>query len=272
MISLPMRPLNGQAALVFGAGSIGPGWGNGKAISVTLARAGAHVWCVDRNFAAARETTALISEEGNEATALQADATRSSEVQDVISRALDVSGRIDILVNNIGIVETGGVVDADEESWDRVFKVNLSTCFLAMKHTIPHMVAHGGGTIINVSSIASLRYAGVPYASYAASKAAMNHLTRVTAAEYAPHAVRVNAVLPGLIKSPMVAHSASLSDAYANGDHDEMWRQRDAQVPMGYMGEAWDVANAALFLALPSSRYVTGIELPVDGGITLKCA
>ena len=132
------------------------------------------------------------------------------------------------------------------------------------------MVENGGGSIVNISSIAGIRYTGVPYATYYASKGALNHLTRTTAVEYASRKVRVNAVLPGLMKTPMVEKSAGLADAYAGGDVEAMWAARDAQVPMGHMGDAWDVAHAALFLASDESRYVTGIELVVDGGITLK--
>jgi NAD(P)-dependent dehydrogenase (short-subunit alcohol dehydrogenase family) len=141
-----------------------------------------------------------------------------------------------------------------------------------MKHVIPAMERQGGGSIINISSIASIRYTGVPYATYYASKAAMNHLTRTAAVQYAPKKIRINAILPGLMKTPMVEKSAELAQSYAGGDVEAMWRARDAQVPMGHMGDAWDVAYAALFLASDESRYVTGIELVVDGGITLKFA
>ena len=135
--------------------------------------------------------------------------------------------------------------------------------------------AHGeiaivGGSIINISSIASIRHLGISYVTYGTTKAAMNQMTRTTAVEFAPKKVRVNAILPGLMKTPMVEHSAGLAASYAKGDVEAMWRARDAQVPMGHMGDAWDVANAALFLASDESRYVTGIELVVDGGITLK--
>jgi NAD(P)-dependent dehydrogenase (short-subunit alcohol dehydrogenase family) len=139
-----------------------------------------------------------------------------------------------------------------------------------MKHVIPVMVAQGGGSIINISSVASIRQVGISYVSYGASKAAMNQMTRVTAVEFAPKNVRVNAILPGLMKTPMVEHSAGLAASYAQGNVDEMWKKRDAQVPMGHMGEAWDVANAALFLASDEARYITGIELIVDGGLTCR--
>jgi NAD(P)-dependent dehydrogenase (short-subunit alcohol dehydrogenase family) len=132
------------------------------------------------------------------------------------------------------------------------------------------MVKQGGGSIINISSIASIRHVGISYVSYGTSKAAMNQMTRTTAVEFAADYVRVNAILPGLMKTPMVEHSAGLAASYANGDVEAMWRARDSQVPMGHMGTAWDVANAALFLASDESKYVTGIELVVDGGLTCR--
>lgn len=260
-----------RVAIVSGAGSIGPGWGNGKAISCLLAREGAKVLCVDRNPDAAAETAELIRAEGGTAEVGVADVADPDQVRDMVAACIRSFGRIDILCNNVGIAEVGGVVDLPVETWDRVFDINLKSCFLAMKHAIPHMVANGGGSVINISSIASLRYTGVAYASYSATKAAMNHLTRTTAVEFAPRKVRVNAVLPGLMKTPMVERSAGLADSYGGGDIEEMWRVRAAQCPMGEMGDAWDVANAVLFLASDESRYVTGIELVVDGGITLKC-
>ncbi len=261
-----MDRLKGKVAMVVGAGSIGPGWGNGKATAVTFAREGAQVFCVDRNGAAAEETAKIITGEGGKATAFTADVSRASEIEAMVAACLKAYGRIDVLDNNVGIAEMGSVVEVAEESWDRVFTVNLKSAYLAMKHVIPVMVKQGGGSIINISSIASIRHVGISYVSYNASKAAMNQLTRSTAVEFAKSHVRVNAILPGLMKTPMVEHSAGL----AKGDVEAMWRARDAQVPMGHMGEAWDVANAALFLASDESKYVTGIELVVDGGITCK--
>ena len=136
-----------------------------------------------------------------------------------------------------------------KSEWDRVFAVNLKSAYLSMKHVIPIMVKQGGGSIINISSIASIRHVGISYVSYNASKAAMNQMTRSTAVEFASKHVRVNAILPGLMKTPMVEHSAGLAQSYAGGDVQAMWRARDAQVPMGHMGDGFDVANAALFLA-----------------------
>ena len=265
-----MERLKGKTAMVVGAGSIGPGWGNGKATAVTFAREGAQVFCVDRNAAAARETVDIIIGEGSKAVAFTADVSREAEVEAMVSACLKAYGRIDVLDNNVGIAEMGSVVEVTESEWDRVFAVNLKSAYLAMKYVIPVMEKQGGGSIINISSIASIRHLGLSYVSYGASKAAMNQMTRTSAVEFASKHIRVNAILPGLMKTPMVEHSAGLASSYAGGDVEAMWRARDAQVPMGHMGDAWDVANAALFLASDESKYVTGLELIVDGGITVK--
>ena len=265
-----MARLKGKTAIVVGAGSIGPGWGNGKATAVTFAREGAQVFCVDRNAAAASETVEIITSEGGKAVAFAADASRAADIEAMVAACLKAYGRIDVLDNNVGIAETGSVIDVSEADWDRVFAVNLKSAFLAMKHVIPVMAEQGGGSIINISSIASIRHLGISYITYGTTKAAMNQMTRTTAVEFAARNIRVNAILPGLMKTPMVEHSAGLAASYAKGDVEAMWRARDAQVPMGHMGDAWDVANAALYLASDESKYVTGIELVVDGGITLK--
>ena len=199
------------------------------------------------------------------------DATRLKPLSDAFIRLIRMMIAPIIFATVVtGIAGMGNVVDVSEASWDHVFAVNLKSAFLTMKHVIPLMARQGGGSIINISSIASIRHLGISYVTYATTKAAMNQMTRTTAVEYAPKNIRVNAVLPGLMKTPMVEHSAGLAASYAAGDVEAMWRARDAQVPMGHMGDAWDVANAALYLASDESRYVTGIELVVDGGITLK--
>src|ERR1700730_7924075 len=265
-----MDRLRGKIAMVVATGSIGPGWGNGKATAVTFAREGAQVFCVDRNADAAEETVKIITGEGGKAMAHTADVSKASDVEAMVAACMKAYGRIDVLDNNVGIAEMGSVVDVSEADWDRVFAVNLKSAYLAMKHVIPVMVRQGGGSIINISSVASIRHLGISYVTYATTKAAMNQMTRTTAVEFAPNNIRINAILPGLMKTPMVEHSAGLAASYAAGDVEAMWRARDAQVPMGHMGEAWDVANAALFLASDESKYVTGIELVVDGGITCK--
>src|SRR3984957_10860936 len=213
-----MQRLKGKTALVVGAGSSGPGWGNGKATAVTFAREGAQVFCVDRNEAAAKETADLITSEGGRAAAFTADVSRAADVEAMVAACLKAHGRIDVLDNNVGIAETGSVVGVSEEDWVRVFAVNLKSAFLAMKHVIPVMQRQGGGSIINISSIASIRHIGISYVTYATTKAAMNQMKKTTAVQYARDHIRVNAILPGLMKTPMVEHSAGLAASYAAGD------------------------------------------------------
>ena len=263
--------LKDKVALVVGAGAIGPGWGNGKATAVAFAREGAKVLCVDVNPAAAQETVDIIRQEGGTARAHRADVANAGDVAAMVEACRAAYGRIDVLDYNVGIAVVGGVVELTEETWDRVFAVNLKGAFLTLKHVIPVMEAQGGGSIITISSIAAIRYTGVPYATYSATKAGLSHLTRTTAAQYAPKQIRVNAILPGLMDTPMVAASG-LQHAYAGGDVEEMKKVRARQVPMGFGGTAWDVAWAAVYLASDESRYVTGLELVVDGGLTLKYA
>src|SRR4029077_80427 len=198
-----MDRLKGKVAMVVGAGSIGPGWGNGKATAVTFAREGAQVFCVDRNAKAATETAEIITKEGGQAVAFAADASRGDDIAAMVASCLKTYGRIDVLDNNVGIAETGTVVDVAEADRDRVFAVNLKSAYLAMKHVIPVMVSQGGGSVINISSIASIRHLGISYVTYATTKAAMNQMTRTTAVEFAGQRVRVNAILPGLMKTPM---------------------------------------------------------------------
>lgn len=263
------RRLENKVALVVGAGSIGPGWGNGKATATLFAREGAKVLCADVNLDAARETAGIITDEGGEAIAVRADVARHDDIRTMVQACVDAWGRVDVLDYNVGIAHVAGVVDLDEADWDRVMDVNLKGCFLAMKHVIPLMATQGGGSIINISSVAGIRWTGVHYDTYYASKAAMIQLSKAVARAHAADNVRVNTVLPGLMKTPMVAASAGLAASYADGDVEAMWEARAAQCPMGRMGDAWDVAHACLFLASDESKYVTGLELVVDGGVTL---
>src|ERR1700744_5105241 len=235
-----MQRLKGKTAIVVGAGSIGPGWGNGKATAVTFAREGAQVFCVDRNGEAAEETVRIIASEGGSATAFTSDASRAGDVEAMVAACMKAHGRIDVLDNNVGIAEMGSVVEVSEADWDRVFAVNLKSAFLAMKHVIPGMAKQGGGSIVNISAIASIRHTGVSYVTYATTKAAMNQMTGTSAVEFAPKHTRVNAILPVLMKPPMVEHSAGLAASYAHGDVEAMWRGGGAPGAMGPIGGAWE--------------------------------
>jgi NAD(P)-dependent dehydrogenase (short-subunit alcohol dehydrogenase family) len=258
--------LEDRVTLVFGAGSSGPGWGNGKAAATLYAREGARVIAVDRDLAAAEETAAITRSEGHEGVALSADVTRASEVAAAIDEAMRRHGRIDILHNNVGTTEMGDPIEATEESWDRVMAVNLKSVFLACKHVLPVMKAQRKGAIVNISSVAAVAVNDYPYFSYYASKSGLNHLTRALAVRYAPFGIRANAIMPGLMDTPLIYKD--IAGLYA--DREAMIRARNAMCPMGHMGDAFDVARAALFLASDDARYITGVCLAVDGGLSCR--
>jgi len=263
--------LTGKIALVTGAGSSGPGWGNGKATAVLFAREGAKVFLVDVNQDAVAETKAIIESEGGIARAWRADVSQAEEVAALVAACVETFGRIDVLHNNVGISVLGGAVETDEADWDRVFQVNLKSVFLTCKYVLPIMVAQGGGSIVNISSVASIRWGGVAYLSYSASKAALNQLTKCVGLEYARKGIRCNCILPGLMDTPMPR--MQLMEAFAaKGGLEEMLRVRDAISPTGKQGEPWDVAYAALFLASDESKYVNATELVVDGGLSQATA
>ncbi|QRF61825.1 SDR family NAD(P)-dependent oxidoreductase [Variovorax sp. UC122_21] len=263
------RRLEGKVALVLGAGCVVDDWGNGNAAAVAFAREGARVVCVDMNEAAAARTAGLIHAEGGEAIHAAADVADAAQVNAVVDEAMRRYGRIDVLHNNAGINTRGGVVETAEEDFDRVFDVNVKGAYLSCKAVIPIMKAQGGGSIIHVSSIASITWTGHPIVSYQASKAALNHLTRMIAVQHGPDNIRCNSILPGLIDSPRV-HVTMLS--FYDGDVERMREARSRCVPMKRMGDVWDVANAAVFLACDESKYITGAALPIDGGVTCTMA
>lgn len=260
--------LNGRVALVFGAGSSGPGWGNGKAAAVAYARAGARVAAVDLNLAAAEETAGIIASEGGEAMAMAADVAREADVKAVVGRLVDEWGRIDILHNNVGIAQFGGALELEEQLWNRSMDVNVKSVYLACKHVLPHMIAQERGVVTNISSIAGVRIAGYDMPAYYASKAAVNHLTRALAIRHARQGIRVNAILPGLINTPLIHTTKGMAEHH--GDTAAQIAERDAMSPTGRMGEAWDIAHAAVFLASDFAKYINGVNLPVDGGLTCR--
>lgn len=260
-----MLRLDGKVAIVTGCGSFGPGWGNGKAISVLLARQGATVYGVDLDRPAAEVTRKLVEAEGHRLHAEVCDVTDSAQVNALVQDCVARFGRLDILVNNVGRSEPGDPATMDEAVWRQQIDLNLTSAFLTCKAALPVMAAQGGGAIVNVASIAGQRWVGKDQVAYAAAKAGLIQFTKVTAVSYAAKGVRLNTVVPGLMMTPLVQR---LADRYAAGDFEGMVARRNAQVPMGRMGDAWDVAHATLFLASDEARYVTGTELVVDGGIT----
>ncbi|MHC8943592.1 SDR family NAD(P)-dependent oxidoreductase [Advenella incenata] len=261
-----MLRLDGKVALVTGCGTMQSGWGNGKATAVMLARQGATVYGCDLSLDAAQNTQAIIQEEGGTATVQSCNVTSADEVAQLVANCLQAYGRIDILVNNVGRSEPGDPVTMAEDVWNEQLQVNLTSAFLCCKHVIPVMQSQGGGSIINISSIAGLRYVGKPQVAYAAAKAALMQMTSTTAIIYAEQNIRLNSVVPGLMFTPLVER---LAKKYAKGDYEGFVAHRHGQVPMGRMGDAWDVAHAVLFLASNESRYITAQQIVVDGGVTM---
>jgi NAD(P)-dependent dehydrogenase (short-subunit alcohol dehydrogenase family) len=256
--------LRGKVAIITGAGSSGSGIGNGKAAAILFAREGALVMAVDNNLEAAKETMRLINEEGGDCTVFQADVSKSADCKSMIENCVQTFDRIDILHNNVGIVSRYGIVETSEEQWDKVMDVNLKSMFLTCKYALPYMEKQGNGAIVNISSMSAIRVPR-PSVAYAVSKAGVVALTREIAVQYATKGIRANAILPGLMKTPIVESMAKL---YYQGDLEELWKQRDAKCPTGKQGDAWDTAYAALFLASDEAKYITGAALLVDGGIT----
>ncbi len=258
-----MTRLAGKRAAIIGAGSVGEGWGNGKATAVLFAREGARVLCVDRNGAAAQATAEIIRAEGGEAEVAIADVTDPQAGPQVRDRLTALWGGVDILDYNVGISLPGGVTETEDADWDLVFDLNLKGAVRMTRAVLPMMRAQAGGSLIYISSLAAVYSAPYSYVSYEVSKMALLRLSRSLARENAGAQIRSNAILPGAIDTPHVT-------AYVDSDTDpaELAARRAAMVPMQRQGTAWDVARAALFFASDESAYITGAELKVDGGLT----
>ncbi|HZM41177.1 MAG TPA: SDR family oxidoreductase [Acidimicrobiales bacterium] len=253
--------VEGKVAIVTGAGSTpGPGVGTGKATAVVLAREGARVVLVDLHAERAEDTLRMIEDEGGEALVFAADATRAADCEAMVQATLEAYGRLDILVNNIGLASVGTVVDTSEEAWDRAFAVNLRTAFLACKHSVPPMAARGGGAIVNISSISALRGDGT--VAYSAAKGGLSAMSVDMAYSHGRQGIRVNAIAPGHITTPMV-----LSVSGQGPRTEYMNTLRNEAGLLGTPGTGWDVAFAACFLASDEARWITGVTLPVDSGV-----
>jgi NAD(P)-dependent dehydrogenase (short-subunit alcohol dehydrogenase family) len=258
--------LKDKVAIVTGAGSVGPGWGNGRAIAARFAEEGARIFAVDLH------ADRLVETENAAKVDLRAhlcDVTDGKAVAAMVEACLDHFGRIDILVNNVGGSAPGGPVEMSEEVWDAQVDYNLKSVFLGCKHVLPVMERQGGGVIVNVASTSGLRWTGSAQVAYAATKAAVIQLSRVVAVQYAAKGIRVNTVVPGQLHTPMV--EARLAKQRAGGDVAKILNERLQRIPLGFAGDGRDTANAALFLASDEAKFVTGTEIVVDGGMTVRC-
>ena len=260
--------LEEKVAIVVGAGQTpGDTIGNGRATAILFAREGARVLLVDRDIDSARETEKMIAAENGEAFPFEADVTREDDCAGLAAACVERFGRIDVLHNNVGIGKGDtSAVRMELETWRRILDVNLTAMLLTCKHVLPQMREQRSGSIINISSLASVAATGMT--AYKVSKAGVNALTQQIAIANASRGIRCNAILPGLMNTPMAIEG--IADA-TGASKEDLIKARDAMVPLeGRMGTAWDVANAALFLASDEARFITGVLLPVDGGQSIK--
>ena len=261
--------LQNRIAIVTGAGSVGPGWGNGRATCVRFAEEGAKIFAIDRDPDKTAETVERVTAVGGEIVTYQCDVTSNESVAAMVKACVDRFGRIDVLVNNVGGSARGGPVDMPEEVWDAQVDYNLKSVFLTCKHVLPIMEKQKSGAIVNVASTSGIRFTGAFQVGYAATKAGVIQLSRVVAVQYAAKGIRVNTVVPGQLHTPMV--EARLARQRAGGDVKALLEQRQKRIPIGFMGDGRDTANAALFLASDEARFITGTEIVVDGGMTVRC-
>lgn len=261
-----------KIAVVTGAGSVGPGWGNGRAIAVALVREGAHVVALDISLRSMDEALASARTQathGGTIESMVCDVTQAASVLAAIEAIVKTHGRIDVLVNNVGGSAKGGPVEMSEEVWDAQVDFNLKSVFLLCKHVLPVMERNGRGAIVNLSSTSGIRWTGAAQVAYAATKAGVIQLGRVVANQYAKKGIRVNTVIPGQLHTPMVETRLALQRS--GGDVQALLAQRQARIPLPFMGDGRDTANAVLFLASEEARFITGTELVIDGGMSTRC-
>ena len=257
--------LKDKVAIVTGAGSVGPGWGNGRSTVVRFVEEGAKVFAVDRDTAGLKET---VERAPSIATHI-CDVTDGKAIAAMVKACVDKFGRVDILVNNVGGSAAGGPVEMTEEVWDAQVDLNLKSVFLGCKHVLPVMEKQGGGAIVNIASASGIRWSGSAQVAYAATKAGVIQLSRVVAVQYASKGIRVNSVVPGQLHTPMV--ETRLAKQRMGGDVEALLKSRVKRIPMGFAGDGRDTANAVLFLASDEARFITGTEIVVDGGMTVRC-
>ena len=262
-----------KVVLVTGAGSVGPGWGNGRAIAVRMVEEGAKVMALDMQADRLEETLQrgqrAQAKHHGEIQALTCHVTQSASVEAAVAATLARFGRIDVLVNNVGGSAAGGPIEMSEEVWDAQIDHNLKSVFLMCKHVMPHMLKQGAGNVVNMASTSGIRWTGSAQVAYAATKAAVIQMGRVMAVQYAKQGIRVNTVVPGQLHTPMV--ETRLAKQRAGGDVQTLLSQRQARIPLPFMGDGQDTANAVLFLASDEARFITGTEIIVDGGMSVRC-
>ncbi len=261
--------LQGKVALITGAGCVGPGWGNGRATAVRFAQEGAKLLLADINRQAMEETVARCREVTEDIAITDCDVTDNASVAAMVEACMKAYGRIDILVNNVGGSAAGGPVEMAEEVFDKQLDYNLKSVFLTCKHVLPIMERQQSGAIVNLASTSGTRWTGSTQIGYATSKAAVIQFSRVTAVQYAKKGIRINTVIPGQLHTPMV--EVRLAKQRTGGDIDKLLETRVKRIPLGFMGDGRDTANAALFLASDEARFVTGTEILVDGGMSVRC-
>lgn len=259
---------NKKIAIVFGAGMPGAMHGNGSAIATRLAMDGAKVIAVDMEQAAAERTCTHIAQMGGSCVPYQADVRHADEIRASVDFSIREFGQIDVLVNNVGIVSIGGPEELAIEEWDNVFNVNVRSAFLTCKYVLPHMVARQHGSIVNVSSLASMRWSGTPYCAYTASKAALNALSRSVAMQYAAVGIRSNSIVLGMINTQLVRDQLANTDSLGV---EHLLATRNSLCPTGAMGVPEDAAAAAAFLVSDEAHYINGTEIVVDGGMHNQC-
>lgn len=264
-----MSRLQDKVALIMGAGSVGAGWGNGRAMAVRFAQEGAKVFGTDIDEQRMAETIQRIEQDGGTIQTGYCNVMDSASIKAAVDACLAAFGRIDILVNNVGGSAAGGPVEMSEEVWDTQVDFNLKSVFLSCKHVLPIMVKQGGGAIINIASTSGIRWTGSAQVAYAATKAGVIQLSRVVAIQYAKQNIRVNSIIPGQLHTPMV--ETRLAGQRAGGDVQALLEQRQARIPLPFMGDGRDTANAAVFLASDEARFITGTEIVVDGGMSARC-